>query len=111
MRGIATRRDGVPSGPIASVLKKSGLLLDRVRRGLRLAAVGGIFEQHAVRAVLRVRGLLMFHVRGGAGLVVLAKQLHFAAAILAAELRIAVTERGRDTLHLPERLIPSAVLD
>src|SRR5216683_5182778 len=79
--------------------------------GLRLTAIGGLPEQEAVSAELRVGGGLVLDVGRGSGLVVAAKEFDLAEAILAAELGVAVGQGIGDSLDLPEWLVASAGFD
>src|ERR1700744_1747524 len=90
------------------LLQKKSCLFDGVLRMSGLASIGGLFEQQPVGAILGVCGGLVFDIRHAAFLAVAAQQLHYAVAVLAAKLGIAVGKRSGDGFYLPERLIASA---
>src|SRR5260370_6103966 len=86
-------------------------LADGVLGGLGLAAVGGLAKVHAGDAVLGVFAALVLGVGSGAAGFVGPKELHFAEAVLAAELGVGVDQSVSQALDLPEGLVPAAGFD
>jgi len=86
-------------------------LADRVLGEAGLAAVSGLAEEEAGRAVLGVCLELVGDVRGRRSGDVMAVQLDRAGAVGAAELGVVVDEGFGDGFELPERLIPTTDLE
>src|ERR1700733_7773818 len=75
------------------------------------AAICGLQEIHARGAVLGVALQLVLDMCGWAVLGAAFEELHRAAAVHAAELRVVVVQSLRDRLYLPERLVAAGSLN